>query len=182
MNLYNKIKLRKILIFFIILGTINYGFMAFNNNLLESIIKSISYGNINIIKLLYLIISISGLYIAFDITTWLPFLGESILPSTLVPLHKPSNIDTIIKINTIPNTKIAYWASDNKDITNVKDAYNNYNNSGVVLSDNNGVAELYIIKGNDYKVPNGKLIKKHVHYRTLGNEYQIMGKIETIEY
>ena len=59
MNLYNNIKLKKILIFFIILDTINYEFMTFNN---------ILYNKINIIKLLYLIISISGLYIAFDIT------------------------------------------------------------------------------------------------------------------
>jgi len=170
---YIKTKLRMILLFFIILGSINYGFMSFNNNLLELIFKSN-------IKLLYLIIAISGLYISFDITTWLPFLGESILPSSLVPLHQPSNTDTIINIKTTPNTKIAYWASDNKDVTNVNEAYNDYKNSGVVLSDNNGDAKLSIVKGNDYIVPSNKLIKKHIHYRTLGNEYQMMGKIETI--
>ncbi len=168
-----------IIISIIILGTLNYGAMSVNYNLIELISKNFK---INITHILYIIIAISGLYMALDMTTWLPFLGESILPSTLVPLTQPPNPDTFIKINTIPNTKIAYWASDKKYITDVNEAYNDYKNSGVVVSDNNGDAILSIIKGDDYIVPSNKLIKKHIHYRTLGNEYQMMGKIETIVY
>jgi uncharacterized membrane protein YuzA (DUF378 family) len=166
-----------LLTFFTIFGSLNYGLMSFNYNIIEIISKKLK---INISKFLYIIIAISAIILALDITTWLPFLGKSILPSNLLPLQIPSKPDTFIKINTSPNTKIAYWASDKKYITDVKNAYGEYKNSGIVLSDKDGIAILPIIKGEDYIVPSNKIIKKHVHYRTLGGEYEMMGKIETV--
>ena len=177
MDLVYDIKLRMLLTFFTIFGSLNYGLMSFNYNIIEIISKNLK---INIINFVYIIIAVSGLLLAIDITTWLPFLGKSILPSNLLPLQIPSQYDSFIKINTKPDTKIAYWASDKKYITDVKNAYGEYKNSGVVLSNKEGEAILPIIKGEDYIVPSNKLIKKHVHYRTLGDEYEMMGQIETV--
>ena len=165
-----NIKLRFLLLFFILLGTLNYGFMCFDYNII--------YNN----KIIYAIIAICGLLILYDRNMWLPFLSPSILPSHVLPLQTPQNANLQVSITTQPNTKIVYWASNNKDVTDVSNAYNDYSNSGVVLSDDKGVAILPIVKGNDYIVDNEKIIKKHVHYRLLGGEYEIMGEVNTVNY
>jgi len=113
--------------------------------------------------------------------TWLPFLGENVLPSSLVPIKKIEG-DTQVKVIVKPNVKVAYWAakpSFNKKDPDVKTAYDDYSNSGVVMSDKNGIAILTLNKGSGYYVPSGKHINSHVHYRELTDDYAMMGSIQT---
>ena len=130
---------------------------------------------------------LAGLYLMYDLTTWLPFLGETVLPGSLIPL-KTNNVDpnnkTIITVNTKPNTRIAYWASlpNTEKIPKVEQAYADYSNSGVVMSNEDGEAKLVLTKGTGYIVPRNKVIKRHVHYRELDQQYGMIGKVNTLYY
>jgi hypothetical protein len=90
--------------------------------------------------------------------------------------------NTKITINVSPNTKVAYWSakSTEKQLPTVEEAYDDYSNSGVVMSDSNGKATIVFNKGSGYIVPNGRFIDKHVHYRELSDEWGMMGPVQTV--
>ena len=196
----NSVKLHMGLMGVIFFGSIHYGFNIFNMNPIESFsdyITQVSGKNLHLNKVIYLMIVASALLIMFKLTTWLPFLGESVLPGSLIPnkinLIRPrsgsesesgSSIETQVHVK--PNTRVAYWASkqdpksESESVPYVTDAYGDYSNSGVVLSDSEGVARLIVNKTTPYRVPNNKVIKSHVHYRELDQEYGMIGPVRTV--
>jgi uncharacterized membrane protein YuzA (DUF378 family) len=183
---YNKVQLKILLLVYVIIGSLNWIPTAFGYNLVQLLNEFITktFNNeLYIDKIIYIIVGISALILAFDRNFWLPFLGDTVLPSTVVPL-KDITGDTTLQINIKPNTKVIYWSSkpNKNDKPNVKDAYNDYSNAGVVMSDNNGVATLVFDKGTGYIVPSNKYIKKHVHYRTFDEELGILDEVKTLYY
>lgn len=186
---YIKSLIRIFLTGFVIAGAINYGFMAFDYNLIE--ILNLKINNYFLIKsdvnfIFYVIIAMSGLILMVQTTTWLPFLGPCAFPTKGLITNKVNSLGTkIIKVNVKPNTRVAYWSSlpivDNV-IPDVEDAYSDFSNSGVVTSDSKGVAELSIAPGSSYIVPFGKQIPKHVHYRELDARLGMMGELKTVYY
>jgi hypothetical protein len=163
------------IIFLVALNSItsNFGFNGFKK--LDNIV------GFNITNLIYIITGVSLILLAFRKQTWLPFLGESVLPSSLI--NETKNVgDTSIKIKIKPNTKVAYWSTlpSTDEKPNVKKAYGNYSNAGVSKSDSNGFATLTFNKGTGYVVPSGRFIKPHVHYRILNEEWGMMDRIKTI--
>ena len=108
----------------------------------------------------------------------------------IVDVFRPSNevlgiANDTVKIKVPPNTKVLYWAAKKLDSDHhiVWKAYDDYSNSGVVMSDNKGIATLKLLKGSGYIVPwgKGKYIPPHVHYR-----YELspgkFGRLETVYY
>lgn len=185
-NIYWSTKLRMLLTLLVIVGALNWGATAFGYNLVELLsqqINSLHKTNYPIDKVIYIIVAISAIALAFRRTTWLPFLGKSILPEHLVPLNTPANSDMKVTIKTKPNVKVAYWAALPKgDSPDVITAYGDYSNSGVIMSDSNGNAELSILAGSGYTVPSGRTLPRHVHYRVLEKSYGMMDSIKTINY
>lgn len=182
---YNKVSLHMFITLIVIIGAINWGTTAMGYNLVEMLsqfINKIFNSNISFDKIIYLVVMAAAIYLATKKETWLPFLGKSVLPANLFPLKTPSNTNKTIEVMTQPNSKIVYWASSFKDVTDVETAYGDYSNSGVIMSDSKGLAKLPIIVGNDYIVPNGRKISRHVHYRVLGLPYGMIGKVETVYY
>jgi len=146
------------------------------------ILNKIDYvSGFNISKLIYIFAGFFIIYLSSKKETWLPFLGNTVIPASLIPETK--NIgDTSITIKITPNTKVAYWSSlpsNDKEIL-VEKAYGNYSNAGVSKSDKDGFAILTFNKGTGYIVPSGKYIKPHIHYRELNTEYSIIGPVKTI--
>lgn len=180
---YFETKLRIILTTVVLIGALNWGTTALGYNLVELLSKNLNellktYYPFD--KIIYIIISVCAILLAFRRTTWLPFLGKSVLPDSLVPLKTPTKSDTKVTIKTKPNAKIAYWATLPKGTNpDVITAYDDFSNSGVVMSDSNGIAELAILTGSGYTVPSGYKLDRHVHYRVLGKPYGMMGKIKT---
>jgi hypothetical protein len=89
-----------------------------------------------------ILVALSVIKLATRRDVWLTFLGESVLPGSLVPL-KEVNGDTIVEVKVKPNTRVAYWASlpqENSKTPLVHEAYGDFKNAGVVISDKNGVA------------------------------------------
>ena len=188
-NTYLKTKLHMLLLAVVFIGALNWGAVALGYNLVNELslsINKLAKTNLPIDKVIYGLVAICAIVLASRKTTWLPFLGDSVLPYSLVPLKTPTESDTKVKIKTRPNSKIAYWASKPSKTSDsspdVVKAYDDYSNSGVVLSNNKGEAELSILAGTDYTVPSGKQISRHVHYRVMGLEYGLMGKVKTVKY
>lgn len=175
-----KYYLRIIITFLVLIGALNWGTFAIGYNFVEIIsnfINNLFNTNIKIDTFIYILVALSSLILMFNRNTWLPFLGETVFPSSLIPF-KPGSGNTTITIKTKPHTKIAYWAAlPSSNIPLVKDAYQDYSNSGVVMSDFDGNATLIFDKGTEYIVPSGKKLKSHVHYREIDN---MMGPIKTI--
>lgn len=186
MEQYFKNKINIYLYTIIIIAALNWGAFALNYNLVELLCNFIN-NKLNtcypIDKILYGLITIITLYVASKRNFWLPFLDETILPSTLLPLKPLLNANKLITINTRPNTKIVYWAAlPRGENPSVHDAYDDYSNSGVVMSDNNGFAHLSIIEGSGYIIPSGTKLQRHVHYREVCNKYPMLSEIKTINY
>lgn len=185
-KIYIKTKINMLLFSIVFIGAINWGATALGYNLVELLSKNINSSlNVNypIDKIIYIIVALSAIWLAYKQTTWLPFLGIGIMPSSLVPIKKPVGANKKVAIKTQPNAKIVYWSAYKKgDETNVVDAYSDYDNSGVVMADANGNATLEIIEGSGYTVPSGRVIPKHIHYRTIGLPDGMMGKVETVKY
>ncbi len=179
--------MRMIAIALIIVGGINWLLVAFGYNLVELLNRSLSrifHKQLSVDKLIYVIVGVCAIVLAFDRTLWLPFLGESVMPSALIPVTANSTSANAVKVQVkvSPNTKVAYWAAkpgDNPD-TPVMDAYGKYDNSGVVMSDENGDATIVVEKGTEYTVPSGKQLKSHVHYRELSGDYGMIGPVKTV--
>lgn len=179
-------KLRMILTGVVIVGAVNWGTTAFGYNLVELLSRKVNClfrSDYPFDKVIYVIVAVCGILLASSRTTWLPFLGKSVLPSNLVPLRTPTQSDMTVSIKTKPNAKVAYWAAlptgANPDVIT---AYGDYSNSGVVMTDANGNAELPILAGSGYTVPSGRRLERHVHYRVFDEHHGMMDMIKTKNY
>ena len=184
---YWKIIMYQFLFFLVIVGALNWGLTAFDYNVVDKLNNGLN-GLVNtktyFDKIIYGAVAIAAIILALKRDSWLPFLGYTVMPSSLVPL-KENKGDISVNVRVKPNAKVAYWATlpyKNLDIPNVKTAYGNYSNSGVVMADKNGNATLVIAKGTSYIVPSGMEIPRHVHYRELTDDWGMMKPIKTVEY
>ena len=178
------VKLRLLLLVIILIGCLNSGTSAFGYNFFEMASNKVDSDNrFNLCKIMCVLIAFSALLLAFSKETWYPFLGCSVFPSGVLHLSVPNNSDIKLKIHVKPNSKVVYWAAygKNNNKQNVKDAYKDYTNSGVVMSDSNGIAELSIQEGGGYNVPLKKL-HRHIHYRIVGKSGGMLGPVKTIYY
>jgi hypothetical protein len=179
-----------ILLIIILISSINYGSIAFGYNIIEilhlklnEILKTETYSD----KIIYSIIVLSAILLALNKTLWLPFLGETVFPSeAFIPTMIKEEYDLSVPVKVKPNTRVAYWASlpqkNEEIIPNVVDAYADYSNSGVTISDKEGNVNLLILNGTSYKVPSGSIIKKHIHYRELDQANGFIGEVKTVYY
>lgn len=184
---YKKKIINIIFILILIIASINWSLSINNYNLVEILntyINNTFNINVPINNYIYYIIAIIAILVAFNRDIWLPFLGETVLPSSLIPLSTPNNYNKVLTIQADPNSKIIYWSSlpdENNKIPDVSIAYKDYSNCGCVMSNDKGEALLSIVEGTSYKVPIKNEIKKHVHYRVF-NESGILSKVYTIYY
>ena len=186
-NKYWKTKMYHILVLLVLVGGVNWGTTALGYNLVEMLknILNNTFGMETYVdKIVYLLVAFAAIKLAMKRDLWLPFLGEAVLPGSLIPL-KEVNGDTTLEVKVKPNTRVAYWASlpqESSDTPLVHEAYGDFKNAGVVLSDKNGVAKLRVNKGTSYIVPSGREIPRHVHYRELDQVWGLIGPIKTKYY
>lgn len=155
--------------------------------------------NINPLKIATIIISYP-LYLAIVVTiglislyllrqrdVYLPFLGDTVIPTSLLKNQIPSNTNVSKIVKVPPNTKVVYWASEpskNKDkLIHAKDAYGDYKNMGVVVSNSKGLATLKVRKPQSYHVTKmfrNKILTPHIHYRYVKSS-GMLSRIETIQ-
>ncbi len=139
-------------------------------------------------KLTSVLIIFLIIYMANFKETFLPFLGNCAYPLGLIPneMYPPKSNFTIEMDFNYPNgSKVIYWGANsdnnnkNKVYENPTDAYGDYKNSGIALINNNK-AVLHLYCPNKYKIPMGKVLDKHIHYRIALPDSPILTDVKTI--
>jgi len=142
-----------ILKFIVIIGALNWGLYAINKdyNIVEVIGSFFSNDSKElIIKMIYVIITLSTVYIMLQRRTFLPFLDVTVVPvSKFLNKSKQKDFEFEIIINAKGADKVIYWAATKKTdsdkyIKDYKKAYGGYENSGISLVNKDGKARLYI--------------------------------------
>ena len=133
----------------------------------------------------YIVIGVAALSLILRRDMYLPFLGETVLPGSALTLKTPQNANEQVSIKTLPSTKVVYWAAEPNptqgiDVPDWKEAYDEFENSGVAVSDKSGNAILRF-RGppQAYKVPIMGTLKSHVHFRVCDTT-GIMGPVQTM--
>jgi uncharacterized membrane protein YuzA (DUF378 family) len=178
-TLFFEKKLFKIAMVLILVGSLNWLLIGiFNTNLLESVFgKTLS-------RVLYGLVGISALSIMFNRDTYLPFLGETVLPCTTIPERVPPGATKELRVPAPPGSKLLYWAAEPameelKQLQSWEQAYNKYENAGVTTTDSTGVAILKIRNPQPYIVPFKGRIEPHVHFRICDGS-GMLGRIKTV--
>jgi uncharacterized membrane protein YuzA (DUF378 family) len=165
----------------LIIGGINWALTGiFDLNLVEGI-----FGNGFMAKIIYGLVGLAAVLIMFNRDTYLPFLGPMVAPCSVLSESTPSGSTREVKVIVSPNSKVLYWAAEPENekyekLNNWKQAYLNYDNAGVTISDAEGVAILKVRDPQSYRVPFKGRIDPHVHYRVCG-EAGWMGRIQTVK-
>ena len=173
-----------ILVLLVVVGAFNWGTTAYGYDLVKIFSKSLNNllsTNIDYYNYIYVIVALAAIVLILNRNTWLPFLGKTVVPGSLFNLHTPPNANKVLSVNVKPNSKVIYWAAlGNSENQSVETAYNHYENCGVVMSDNHGVASLLIMDGYGYNTNIGH-INKHIHYRVCYDR-GMMGEVKIIYY
>jgi uncharacterized membrane protein YuzA (DUF378 family) len=165
--MYINKKIYMITVFFVVLGGLNWLLMgAMGINVVRLVL------NRRMSSILYIIIGACSLMLAFRRDVYLPFLGQTILPAAALALKTPQSASESVEITTRPGAKVVYWATepnvnaDPKVVPGWDVAYGEFENSGVVVADDQGKAILRI-RGppQAYTVPMHGRLSPHVHFR-----------------
>lgn len=135
-------------------------------------------------RAIYVTVGLAALAIMFYRDTYLPFLGETVMPCSVLSEQTPRGADTEVVVHTKPNAKIIYWASepDKEHLAKLNDwraAYLNFENVGVTSANAEGRASLRVRKPQPYTVPIRGRLEAHLHYRVCG-EGGMLGRVETV--
>lgn len=170
--------LYKLAIVFIVIGALNWGFIgAFRVNIVERLL-----GKQGLATLVYLLVGVSALAVAFNRDTYLPFLGESVFPCTVLADQVPPGATRDVTVVVEPGAKVIYWASepaDGRGVPDYKEAYRGYLNAGVTTADAAGRASLKVREPQPYTVPMRGALGAHIHFRVCGPT-GFIGRIKTI--
>lgn len=138
------------------------------------------------------IVGVLSLVAMFNRDVYLPFLGNAVIPVSLIapvtPQQKPQPNSLMVQLTKLPpNTKILYWAAESADprdesVLMWNDAYKDFANGGVVVSDATGAATIMVRKPQKYKVSRFGIpmtIKPHIHYRYVIGK-SMLSKVYTV--
>lgn len=173
-------KLHMFAILLLIVGGINWGLIgAFKLDLVAKL-----FGKDIIARSIYILVGLSALYLAFNRDTYLPFLGASIVPCSVLTDRAPPGATREVKVTVNPGAKVLFWAAEPaaehlKHINDWQKAYTDYENAGVATADSNGVALLKVRDPQAYNVPMKGRLEPHVHFRECGHGGWL-GRVRTV--
>lgn len=178
--------LRIIIITLVLVGSLNWGLVGlFNVNLVQSVSSLFNRNHSEYIeKFIYILVGFAAVMLVIDRNTFLPFLGTAAFPKPLSGAISPEakgEMKSVIVKDLPPNVKIIYWAANSSDkvVDNPIDAYGNYENQGIAISNDKGEATFVVNPPTAYIVPiNGKL-NPHIHYR-YWNSNGLTSEIKTV--
>jgi len=139
------------------------------------------------------LLTLAALYVGFRRDTYLPFLGETVIPCSLLEEKTPEHADAQVIISGMePGAKVLYWASERNEsnerneqnesgLAKIKDwrrAYLKFANAGVTTTDEAGHAILRVRTPQPYTVPIKGRIESHVHWR-ICHDGGMIGPVET---
>lgn len=178
--MYYSKKAFKIAMILLIIGGLNWLLVGlFRVDLVQTL-----FGKGKFARTIYILVGLSALAIMFNRDTYLPFLGETVLPCSMLPEKTPPGATTEVRVSVPPRSKVLYWAAEPatehlKQINTWQQAYLKYENAGVVVADDSGVAILKVRKPQPYTVPFRGRLEPHVHFRICGDN-GMLGRIKTV--
>jgi uncharacterized membrane protein YuzA (DUF378 family) len=180
-NLYWQKMANKMATVFLVGLALNYGLVGLNRiNLLERLLGKGTWG----LRAMYLLVGVAALSMAFNRDTYLPFLGETHFPCSLLQEQTPPGATRSVQVRVEPNAKVLYWATEpsdgSVDIKPYDIAYGGYKNAGVAIADHNGFVNLKVREPQDYKVPLKGRLEQHIHFRTCSDTPGFIGRIKTV--
>jgi len=125
-----------------------------------------------------------ALWIGLNRNSYLPFLGPTVMPCSLLANRIPEHADTEVRVDGLkPGVTVMYWAAEpaTDGLARIKDwrqAYLDFANAGVTRADGAGVAVLVIRKPQPYTVPVKGRLESHVHWRVCEGG-GMLGPVET---
>jgi uncharacterized membrane protein YuzA (DUF378 family) len=151
-------------------------------------------------RLIYVVIALCALYVGLQRETYLPFLGETVVPCSVLKDQVPEHADTAVQLHGLtPGKKVLFWAAERlltqpdslgnwrskadpstDGLGRIKDwrrAYLEFANAGVTTVDDGGHATLNIRKPQPYTVPIKGRLETHVHWRICGDN-GFLGPVE----
>lgn len=180
MKYYEKLAF-KVAITLILVGAINWLFVGVAGvNVVELLFGRRSYFSRGI----YILVGLSALLIAFNRDTYLPFLGETVLPCQVISTYIPQGATTEVQVQVTPGAKVLYWAAEPtnehlKQLNNWDQAYLKYENAGVTVANDLGVALLKVRPPQSYKVPFKGSLAPHIHFRICSGD-GMLSRIKTV--
>ena len=173
-------KLYAVAMLFLIIGGLNWGYVAFTGKDLISY----ALGKGALTNAIFMFVGLAALSIAFFRDTYLPFLGGTVMPCGILQAQTPEGADTEVRVFVESGAKVMYWAAepDNKDLKKLQDwreAYISYRNAGVAVADADGYATLKVRRPQSYLVPFKGELQPHIHYRVCHGE-GMMSRVKTV--
>lgn len=164
----------------VIVGALNWGLIGvFGFNLVATLL-----GRGLLANTVYTLVGVAALFLVGRRDTYLPFLGETVLPCSLMPERTPEHADTEVTVNGMtPGAKVLFWAAEpeNEGLSKLKDwrrAYLEFSNAGVTTVDTTGKATLRVRKPQPYTIPSGRRLESHVHWRVC-EDGGLIGPVQT---
>lgn len=121
----------------------------------------------NAARLVALVALVGAVYLGTSRDFYMPFLGPTVVPTSVLKLGVPADATVSITIDAPPEaTHVMYWAAtaSNMPLESAAKAYSGFNNAGIVQVAA-GRATMKIACPGTYRVGWGKLLPRHVHYR-----------------
>lgn len=176
-------KMHLVAVLLLVIGGLNWGMQAiFKIDAVSSLLGKDTL----LTRGVFTLVALAAIYIGFSRDTYLPFLGETVMPCSVLKEKIPDNADLKVRIMAPHKHKVIYWAAEPSDandklkaVKNWKDAYGDYNNIGVAIAEEDGSALLHVRKPQPYWVPPGKKLQPHIHYRICG-EGGLLGPVRSL--
>jgi uncharacterized membrane protein YuzA (DUF378 family) len=165
----------------LVIGGLNWGVVALTGG---DIVSTVFGKGSVLARGVFLLVALAAVFVVFKRNYYLPFLGETLVPCSVLTDRVPEGADTEIGARVKPGVKVVYWAAepaneDLKTVHNYREAYLEYRNAGVATADADGNVALKIRTPQGYTVPMKGMLPPHVHYRECG-ERGFMKPVQTI--
>jgi uncharacterized membrane protein YuzA (DUF378 family) len=168
----------KILMVLLVAGALNWLLVgAANMNPVEKLLGKYA-------KYVYIAVGVAAVLVMFQRDFYLPFLGETVMPCSLLEERVPDKADTNVEVKAPAGSKVLYWAAEPateklKETNDWRKAYLKFMNAGVTHADTKGVAVLQVRNPQPYVVPWKGRLEPHVHFRICGDN-GFLSEIRTV--
>ena len=149
-----------------------------------SILVALLQRRVTVAAAIAILAAIAALYVGLNRDTYLPFLGEAVIPCSLLKEQIPEHADTEVTVSGLtPGAKVLYWAAEpsQEGLDHLKDwqkAYLEFANAGVARVTADGHVVLRIRRPQPYTVPLKGRLEAHVHWRVC-KDGGMVGPVQT---
>ena len=166
----------------LVVGGLNWGLLGLSRGRLDLLRPLGRWGSL----IVHVAVGVAALWVAFKRDTYLPFLGRTAMPCSILSDRVPEHADKQVHVDGLePGAKVVYWAAEPATeglarIRTWQQAYLDYANAGVATVDGDGHAVFHVRKPAGYVVPGGRGLTAHVHWRVCQGGEGMLGPVQTV--